>query len=111
MDRYFYSVEMDGDRKVVHVSGNVYFNDVDETEDCYRIAEWTFLYIYLDVLAELVENDIFYEYINERVNYLGNITEEQAIEICENYFDGTSGTELHIFDVNEDTPCGDYWFE
>ena len=111
MDRYFYSVEMDGDCKVVHISGNVYFNDSDESECNYRIAEWTFLYITLDELAELIENDNFYEYINERVNYLGDRTKEQAIEICENYFDGSAGTELHIFDVNEDTPCGDYWFE
>ena len=111
MDRYFYSVEMDENgKKYIHMSGNVYFND-DETEDCYRIAEWTFLYISLDQLAKLIEDDWFYEYIGDRVNYLDNGTKEQAIEICEHYFDGSAGTELHIFDVNENTPCGDYWFE
>lgn len=112
MDRYFYSIEFDkNNKKVIHLSGNVYFNDADETENCYRIAEWTFLYIDLDMLAELIENDEFYEYINERVNYLDAETKEQAIKICENYFDGFSGDELHISRVNKDTPCGDYWFE
>lgn len=111
MDRYFYSVEIDDDRKIVHISGNVYFNDADETETCYRCAEWTFLYLTLDELEILIENDRFYEYINEKVNYLGDRTKEQAVEICENYFDGSCGTKLHIFNVNEDTPCGDYWFE
>lgn len=111
MDRYFYSVEMDGDRKVVHLSGSVYLNDGDESEYCYRIAEWTFLYIPLDMLAKLIENNEFFDYANEKVNYLDTLTEEGATEICQQYHNGTSGEELHIKDVNEDTLCGDYWFE
>lgn len=111
MDRYFYSVEMDENgKKHIHMSGNVYFND-DGTEDCYRIAEWTFLYIPLDQLAELIKEDQFYEYICSRISYLSNGTKEQAIEICKNYFDGSTGKKLHISHVNENTPCGDYWFE
>jgi hypothetical protein len=112
MDRYFYSVEMDGDRKVVHMSGNVYFNDNDGTETCFRCAEWTWLYITIDKLKELTNNyDIFYDYLNERVAYLEDLTEKQAIATCQEYFGGTPGTELDIGLVDEDTPCGDYWFE
>ena len=112
MDRYFYSVEMDGDRKVVHLSGNVYFNDADETETNYRCAEWTWLCITLEELKTLIGDiDVFWEYINKRVAYLADLTEEQAIAMCQEYFGGTSGTELDIRLVNEDTPCGDYWFE
>lgn len=111
MDRYFYSVEMDGDRKVVHMSGNVYFNDVDETETCYRIAEWTGLYITTDKLKELVDNDNFWEYINEQVTYLGDLTEGEAKDMCKVFFDGSSGTRFDIRFVDEDTPYGDYWFE
>ena len=110
MDRYFYSVEMDGDRKVVHMSGNVY-GVIADSEDCYRLAEWTFMYIDVDKLKELVDDDTFYEYINEKVNYLTNITEDEAIWSCKSYHNGTSGVELDIKLVNEDTPCGDYWFE
>lgn len=111
MNRYFYSVEMDGDRKVVHMSGNVYFNDVDETETCYRIAEWTFFYMTIDEIQKLFEELRFYDYINERVDYMGDRTEDEALAICREYFNGTSGKMLHITQVNEDTPCGDYWFE
>lgn len=111
MDRYFYSVEMDGDRKVVHLSGNVYFNDADETETCYRIAEWTFLCFNVNEAQLMFDTDTFYEFINERVNYLTNISKQEANEMCKSYFNGRSGTELHISDLTANTPCGDYWFE
>ena len=112
MDRYFYSVELDDDgNKIVHMSGNVYWNDVDTTLTDYRCAEWTFFYITLKELMELIENDQFYEYINELVNYLDDITEEEAFETCDRYFSGKPGASLHIKDVNAETPCGDYWFE
>lgn len=110
MDRYFYSVEMDGDRKVIHMSGNIYYI-VCDVEPCYRLAEWTFLYIGLDELAELVNNDTLYAYVNQRVNYLTDITTEEAIWTCNSYHNGRPGEELNIKHVNEDTPCGDYWFE
>ena len=111
MNRYFYIVEEYNGRKEVHLSGNVYFNDVDETDKCYRLAEWTGFYITVDELKELLENDTFYDYINERVDYLTDLTHEEAVDICDVYFYGSSGVENHIRNVNEDTPCGDYWFE
>ena len=111
MDRYFYTVEFVGGNKVVHVSGNAYLNDVDTMETNYRIAEWTFLYIPIEQLEELIKNNWFYEYVNEQVNYLEDITQSEAVKICEEYFDGSSGTYLHIKDVNMETPCGCYWFE
>jgi hypothetical protein len=112
MDRYFYSVELDEkDNKVVHMSGNVYFNDADSTETNYRIAEWTFFYIPTNWLKELMKYDQFYDYIYAKVNYLGDLTEEQAIETCARYFGGEPGVYLHITDVDEETPCGNYWFE
>ena len=112
MDRYFYLIEMDGDRKVIHLSGNVYFNDADETITDHRCAEWTGLCITLAELKELIDDmDVFWEYINERVAYLADLTKEQATVMCQEYFNGTPGTELDIRFVNEDTPCGDYWFE
>ena len=53
MDRYFYSVEEYNGYKEIHFSGNVYYNDADETDKCFRIAEWTGLYITVDKLKEL----------------------------------------------------------
>lgn len=111
MDRYFYSVELDDDgNKVVHISGNIYWTS-DEAETNYRCAEWTFFYIPMNKLKALIEVDWFCEYVDERIDYLGDLTEEDALEACECYFDGKPGTYLHIADVNEKTPCGHYWFE
>ena len=111
MDRYFYSVEDFGDRKEIHISGNVYFNDVDEMDTNYRIAEWTGMYLSYDKLKELLSDDLLFDYINEQVNYLDDITKEEALEICDTFWDGEPGTKLDIKEVNEDTPCGYYWFE
>ncbi len=114
MDRYFYSVEVDeNDKKYIHMSGNIYYNDGSSNEtDCFRIAEWTFLYIPLEELAELLNDiDVFWEYLNEKVAYLGNLTEDEAVDMCQVYFNGEPGKWLNIKHVNEDTPCGDYWFE
>lgn len=111
MDRYFYIVEMDGGSKVVHISGNIYYNNGDESEKCFRLAEWTGLYLSLDELREFIVNDDLYEYLNERVMYLADLTEDEAVDMCQVYFNGESGKWLNIKHVNENTPCGDYWFE
>ena len=112
MDRYFYSIELDGSgNKQIHMYGNLYFNDVDETEKKYRHAECTFLYISLTELKDLIKDDVFFDYVNERVAYLGDITADEADEMCNEYFDGNPGVNLHIKNVNEETACGDYWFD
>lgn len=114
MDKYFYSIEDNGNGKEIHISGNVYLNDSDESETDYRLAEWTGLYLSYDKLEELLDNDyedLFFEYINERVNYISDITKEESEEICNTYWNGEPGTELDIKEVNQDTPCGYYWFE
>ena len=111
MNRYFYSVEDFGDRKEIHMSGNIYFNDVDETETDYRIAEWTGMYLSLEEIENLLNDDCFFDYINEKVNYLEDVTKEEALEVCNTFWNGKPGTELHITEVNENTPCGYYWFE
>lgn len=110
MDRYFYSVEMDGDRKVVHLLGNLYFNDADETAMCYRLAEWTGLFMTTEEIIKLFKEFKFYDYIDERVSYLDDLTESKMITTCQTYFNGTPGNMLHITAVSDDTPCGDYWF-
>ena len=96
----------------VHLLRNVYLNDsTTDSINCYRIAEWTFFYLTPDEIKLLFEEDLFYEYINENVNYLGDLTEKTAKETCKCYYNGKSGTELHIKNVTHDTPCGDYWFK
>lgn len=113
MDRYFYSVEQDmSGKKYVHVSGNVHFNDVDESETCYRFCEFAGLYVDMAELADTMSGRLeFCDYVNARLSYLTDITEEQAIDICRTYWAGISGEELDIIEVNENAPCGYYWFE
>lgn len=111
MDRYFYIVERTNGKTEIHMSGNVYFNDGDETDTCYRLAEWTGLYMSVYKVQALFEELNFFDYINEKVGYLTDLTEDEAIKMCQEYFNGTPGKMLRIEQVNEDTPCGDYWFE
>ena len=112
MDRYFYSVEEYNGHKEIHFSGNVYFNDSGDAEKDFRLAEWTGLYITVDELKKLINNyDVFYDYLNVRVAYLDDLTEEQAIAVCQEYFGGRPGAKLDIGLIDENTPCGDYWFE
>lgn len=113
MDKYFYSIEMDENgEKYIHLSGNIYFNDVDESETNYRCAEWTFMMLSITEAQNMLKdnNDKFFDYINERVAYLEDITKEEAEEYCKNYFNGTSGIKLDIRDITPDTECGNYWF-
>lgn len=111
MDRYFYAVEGNGAEKEIHLSGNVYFNDADESDTCYRIAEWTGFCLPLEQVKKLLTEDAFFDYINEKVNYLCDVTKDDAVMSCSTYWDGKAGEKLDIKAVDENTPCGYYWFE
>ena len=109
MDRCFYSIQLDSDgNKNIHLFGNVYFNDVDITETNYRHAEWTGMYFGLDEIQEYIDN---FDLVNEKVAYLSDITEGEALEISKTYFNGNEGVYLHLVDINNETKCGDYYFE
>lgn len=112
MDRYFYSIELDdAGNKIVHFSGNVYYNDEDNKDKDHVYAEWVWLYIMLDELKDALEKKWLFDYLCDNVKYSGDITEEEAISTCEHYFDGRPGEYLAINCVNQETPCGAYWFD
>ena len=112
MDRYFYSVEEIDGSKVVHMSGNVYCNDESGAgEKDYRIAEWVWMYINIDTLIKMKNEDKLWEFLDENVRYLGDLSREDADRICNEYFGGRPGSSLDISKVNADTICGDYWFD
>lgn len=115
MDRIFYSVETEEtdegkEIKVVHILGSIYDAE-DDTEESYRIEECAFYYLYPDEIKELLEQDEFYEELGCAVRYCDECSEEKAEELAKTYFDGKSGQELYIGDVDEDTPCGEYWYD
>lgn len=112
MDRYFYTVELDSDgTKIIHMNGNVYLNDIDETDTNYRCAEWTGLYISVADMQSMIDNDELFDFINEKVNYLEDLTKEEADKLCDEFFAGQPGHYFDIKNVTEDAPCGEYWFE
>lgn len=111
MDRYFYGIGDYNGRKEIYFSGNVFYNDGDETDSCFRYAQWVGLYFTVEKLRNLIDTGMLFETLYEKIKYLDDLTEEQAIDICRTYWAGISGEELDIVEVNEDTPCGYYWFE
>ena len=110
LDKYFYSIEQYGEEKYFHLSGNVYENDVDPSDTNYRIAEWTGLCIPISELMDYINMKDYYDYFNERVNYLDDCTEAEARKIAVTNHNGAEGEYLHIEDLTENTPCGNYWF-
>lgn len=112
MNRYFYILQHDdGGNQIIHLSGNLYYNDADETETCYRIAEWTAFFLRVDKAKQMLNDNVFFDVVDEKIDYLGDVSESEAKEIIEVYFNGAAGNELHILDITKDTPCGEYWFK
>ena len=104
MDRYFYIIEEENGKKYIHMSGNVYANG----DGNYRLAEWTFFYT---PTSEIYNVRDFLSDANSRVDYMGDITEEEAEEISNTYFNGEAVPKLQLEDITEDTPRGEYWCE
>lgn len=110
MDRYFYSIESDGNERFIHLSANVYNTDGESPKN-YRCAEWVFLYIPVEEAKRMFEEDEFYEYVDELVRYIDDLDENEALSVCKIYHNGSCGKYLDILDITNDTPCGNYWFE
>ena len=112
LDRYFYSIEHDAwGSRVIHLYGNIYRNDSDGTATNFRVAEWSYLCIGINWAKKMIAEDTFFDFVNERVDYIGDVDEDDAIRSCDQYFDGSPGIKLHISDITNSTPCGEYWFE
>ena len=107
MNRYFYSVESDNGVMFLHLFGNVYKNDSGDEKD-YSCAEWTHFYVKVEEAKKMLAAGKFFDYADEWVCYLDNISEESAQNICYRYFGDYSGIELSIADISENTPVGDY---
>lgn len=112
MDRYFYTIEFDGqNNKFVHMCGNIYFNDAYETETNYRCAEWTGMSFSLSELRESLDNRELFNELCDGVKYLEDMTKEEALRISNIYFGNETVNHLPICNVDQETPCGCYWFD
>ncbi len=109
MNRYFYSVESDNGVMFLHLFGNVYKNDSGDEKD-YSCAEWTHFYVKVEEAKKMLAAGKFFDYADEWVCYLDNISEESAQNICYRYFGDYSGIELSIADISENTPVNNYCY-
>lgn len=109
MNRYFYILEKDNlGNKQIRMECNVYGNK----NEGYRFNEWVFCIVSISEAQTLIKQNEFYSTLDEIVKYSDDVTEEEANAIYELYFDGlSSGEELKITDITNDTPCGDYYFD
>ena len=107
-DRYFYILEdVDGER-FIHIEGNLYPREED---DKYEFAEWSGCYVPIAEAKKMLSEGTFFNYIDELVDYCGDVSKPDAEDICSTYFNGASGTYLEVRDIDEDTPLGDYFFD
>lgn len=110
-NRYFYAIEECGAQKEIHICGNIYFNDADASLTNHRIAEWTGLTLSIAEVQKMLSENTLWEYLDEKVAYLGDITRKEANDISNLFWNGEPRIELSIEDVTDDTPVGEYWFD
>ena len=113
-DIYFYQVEEDfyegKKQKLVHVQGNIYCNENDDTDTDWRLAEWTHLYYPVDAVIKMITDDSFYDDLNDKVTYLDYMDKKDAHKNAIMYFNGkTYGEYLPLESITKDTPCGCYY--
>jgi hypothetical protein len=111
----FFSIEEDyTGKKQIHIGGYLYESDTDEGEGYWRNVEFTFCIIPLEeFIKNLQEDENYISNIESEVKqYIGDHTDEEVVEIINNYFDGNPADyTLHYGEITEDTPCGNYCFE
>lgn len=110
MNRMFYSIEKCNDSKIIHVFGEIYHLGNGEEKD-YRSAQFTGAFLKFEDVQESGGKFIEYIYNDGGQVYEKDMTESEADECCKTYFNGSTGTELDIYECGQDTPCGDYWCE
>lgn len=103
----FYSIENDGNEKVVHIHGYFY----SEGEDCgngeYRIVDYTWFIIPLHQFINLTRDDLADMGCNIK-QYEEDLTEDKVKQYILNYFDDGAPMLLTYEDITMETPCGHY---
>ncbi len=97
LEKDFYTVEAHDGGKVIHMLAFT-----EDRDDHCTIVEPAFAYCGVDERPE----DLTFP---ERTHYEWDATEEEVEKATLTYFDGEPGTHLPLFEVNQDTPCGEYW--
>lgn len=115
MELEFFSIEDDGrGGKQIHVLGYLYTEGEDNGDGEWRCVEYTgFIEPLEDFIRHYAEEDNYVDNTAAELNqYIGDHTDEEVVEIINNYFDGHPADYLMEYcEVDMDTPCGDYCFE
>ena len=111
----FFSIEENNNgEKQVHIGGYIYSSDEDNGDGYWRNVEFSFCIIPLEeFIKNLEEDDNYIDTIeSENKQYIGDCTDEDAVEIINSYFDDNPADyTLHYGEITMDTPCGNYCFE
>ena len=116
MELEFFSIDPDGKGgKEIHIAGYTYQSDIDFGEGLWRNVEFSFCIVPLDEFIKNYAEDEDGEYINnlesEVKQYIGDHTDEEVVEIINNYFNGNPADyTLSYGEITMDTPCGNYCF-
>lgn len=103
-----YSIEMNDGRKVIHVNGYFYDACGDE-EKPIRHVEACWCYVDIEELVQVEDRqDAVDEAFSYCKQYIADLTNEEAQEQLDHYFNGNPPSRLCYSDITLDTPCGDY---
>lgn len=101
LDCDFYSVEMIGEDKVVHVHG--YFYGMD---DWYKSVEYCWFIV---PLSKFIGNDFNYELFVENIKqYIYDLDDGEIEKAINEYYNGNPATKLPYYRLTMDTPVGNY---
>jgi len=92
------------------MEGNIYPMGDDMP---HKLDEWTGCSFDLSELKNMLENNTFFEAIHEIVKYADTIPDDEAEldRYYNNYFSGKLCNNLKLEDIDENTPCGYYYFD
>ena len=106
-NKTIFSIEKQGDEKVIHFYGYGY--TTDDKEKPYRLLEYTFCYV---PLSEVIDKGFYTcedEYGSEAKQYITDLeTEEEVVKCYEHYDDGKAPQLIDLTTLSMDTPCGAY---
>ena len=107
--RNYFSVEEDFGGKYIHYLG--YLDEDSAYPAGYRSIEGTFCIAYIeDIPRNTNPEKHMYELFDTNKQYVYELDKNDYNEMLQEYYDGQPGRHLQLKDVNQNTPCGDYWF-
>lgn len=104
-DRDYYSIYEVNGEKYIKFWG-YFYDGCDDEEKPYRCLEFVGAEI---PLKDYLEDRSVYDLIESEITqYIGDMTEDEAIEAMNGYYNGNPPVPYPLEDVTMETPCGDY---